>query len=187
MDEKENQHKPNNVLPGQVRYDELLSSMTQEEEHSENVSSQKIEGQIDFSQLLFDLDARLKQSEDALSHEQKPSRPPKESREQKLEREEKEKEQVAEFEEQKREQQKASQKVVKSDKQTKQEDEDMSNEFKNEEIIEESQDAKSAFSLPPRGSDGLFEKSIDECAALVYSISRRRARHIQAMRRTPGA
>ena len=162
MDEKENQHKPNNVLPGQVRYDELLSSMTQEEEHSENVSSQKIEGQIDFSQLLLDLDARLKQSESTLSHEKKPSRPPKESREQKLEREEKEKEQVAEFEEQKREQQKASQKVVKSDKQTKQEDEDMGNEFKNEEIIEESQDAKSAFSLPPRGSDGLFEKSIDE-------------------------
>ena len=162
MDEKENQHKPNNVLPGQVRYDELLSSMTQEEEHSESVSSQKIEGQIDFSQLLFDLDARLKQSESTLSHEQKPSRPPKESREQTLEREEKEKEQVAEFEEQKREQQKASQKVVKSDKQTKQEDEDMSNEFKNEEIIEESQDAKSAFSLPPRKSDGLFEKSIDE-------------------------
>lgn len=164
MDEKENQHKPNNVLPGQVRYDELLSSMTQEEEHSENVSSQKIEGQIDFSQLLFDLDARLKQSESTLSHEQKPSRPPKESREQTLEREEKEKEQVAEFEEQKREQQKASQKVVKSDKQTKQEDEDMSNEFKNEEIIEESQtaDTKSVMSLPPRGSDGLFEKSIDE-------------------------
>lgn len=162
MDEKENQHKPNNVLPGQVRYDELLSSMTQEEEHSENVSSQKIEGQIDFSQLLFDLDARLKQSESTLSHEQKPLRPPKESREQTLEREEKEKEQVAEFEEQKREQQKASQKVVKSDKQTKQEDEDMSNEFKNEEIIEESQDTKNAFSLPPRGSDGLFEKSIDE-------------------------
>lgn len=163
MDEKENQHKPNNVLPGQVRYDELLSSMTQEEEHSENVSSQKIEGQIDFSQLLLDLDARLKQSESTLSHEQKPSRPPKESREQKLEREEKEKEQVAEFEEQKREQQKASQKVVKSDIQNqKKEDEDMSIEFKNEEIIEESQDAKSAFSLPPRGSDGLFEKSIDE-------------------------
>lgn len=163
MDEKENQHKPNNVLPGQVRYDELLSSMTKEEEHSENVSSQKIEGQIDFSQLLFDLDARLKQSESTLSHEQKPSRPPKESREQKLEREEKEKEQVAEFEEQKREQQKASQKVVKSDIQNqKKEDEDMSIEFKNEEIIEESQDAKSAFSLPPRGSDGLFEKSIDE-------------------------
>ena len=163
MDEKENQHKPNNVLPGQVRYDELLSSMTQEEEHSENVSSQKIEGQIDFSQLLFDLDARLKQSESTLSHEQKPSRPPKESREQTLEREEKEKEQVAEFEEQKREQQKASQKVVKLDKQNqKKEDEDMSNEFKSEEIIEESQDAKSAFSLPPRGSDGLFEKSIDE-------------------------
>ena len=149
-------------MPGQVRYDELLSSMTQEEEHSESVSSQKIEGQIDFSQLLFDLDARLKQSESTLSHEQKPSRPPKESREQTLEREEKEKEQVAEFEEQKREQQRASQKVVKSDKQTKQEDEDMSNEFKNEEIIEESQDAKSAFSLPPRKSDGLFEKSIDE-------------------------
>ena len=164
MDEKENQHKPNNVLPGQVRYDELLSSMTQEEEHSENVSSQKIEGQIDFSQLLFDLDARLKQSESTLSHEQKPSRPPKESREQKLEREEKEKEQVAEFEEQKREQQKASQKVVKSDKQTKQEDEDMSNEFKNEEIVEESQekDTSSVMSLPPRSSDGMFEKSIDE-------------------------
>ena len=32
-----------------------------------------------------------------------------------------------------------------------------------------------------------FEKSIDKCAALVYYISRRRARHIQAMRRTPGA
>lgn len=117
MDEKENQHKPNNVLPGQVRYDELLSSMPKEET-SESVSSQKIEGQIDFSQLLMDLDARLKQSEDALSHEQKPSSPPKESREQKLEREEKEKEQVAEFEEQKREQQKASQKVDKPKKQT---------------------------------------------------------------------
>ncbi|MGN1163001.1 MAG: DNA topoisomerase (ATP-hydrolyzing) [Christensenellales bacterium] len=167
MDEKENQHKSNNVLPGQVRYDELLSSMPREEEHSQSVSSQKIDGQIDFSQLLLDLDARLKQSEDALNHEStKPKeRPPKESREQKAEREQKEKDMVNDFEQQKRDMQKQiNQKVESRTKIKKEEEKDMSDEFKNEEIVEESQekDTSSVMSLPPRSSDGMFEKSIDE-------------------------
>lgn len=151
-----------------MRYDELLSAQ-KEEEHSETFSSQKIDGQIDFSQLLMDLDARLKQSEDALTHEKSAPKPkPKPAtREEKLEQKQKETDMVEEFEEQKREQIKQNTKDNAKEnaktKSKKEEEKDMSQEQKNDEIIEEAKrDPQAVMSLPPRGTDGMFEKSIDE-------------------------
>lgn len=163
MDEKDELKKQNNVLPGQMRYDELLSAQ-KEEDHGETFSSQKIDGQIDFSQLLEDLDKRLKQSESALTHEspQKPVHKRSETKEEKAQREQKEIDLVQEFEEQKREQTKGD-KQVQTKTKPKEEKKDMSQEFKNDEIVEDAKtDAQSVMSLPPRGSDGMFEKSIDE-------------------------
>ncbi len=151
----------NNVLPGQVRYDELLTQ--KKEESGEVVSYQKIDGQMDFSQLLKDLDARLKETKDTIDQTHK----------EKLHKEKtKDIPQVnVEIEEQglidsEPEPQPNREKPVEQNKiKTKIEKKEemvMTERLENIEEIQEEKDATQVMSLPPRKSDGMFEKSIDE-------------------------
>ena len=160
FDQLNNEKKSANVLPGQVRYDEVLMQ-NKTESKQEEIKVEKIDGQIDFDQILRDLDNRLKASADAISHER--AKKPKE--EKPKEKQEVENNIQEEFPASTKREEIVGENVCleqnDNSKKSRKEENDMEKEL-NKNQSEDVEKVSSHLSLPPKSHDGYFEKSIEE-------------------------